>query len=194
MSSFWQVKAISKEMFTFFTTPRAYWQRIKEGSLKGSFGFANFFVPSIFSIAVLIFAGEYLFNSEEGFLLKLTLVKIAQRIVFLFTIILLSVLIIRQVKSWFNIPMRMRTVRSVVIYSLSPALVTSMVVGLFPFFELGGILPWYGFFLAYTGFETFLNVPEKLKFYFYFVSFSLLFFMIVLITFILQRFSLYIMN
>jgi hypothetical protein len=98
------------------------------------------------------------------------------------------------VMKWFKIGVRMRTIRKIATYSTSPALLTALFTGIFPFLDLGGIAPWYGLFLAFTGLETFFNIPEKKKFYFYFVLFMVLFIAIMILTFSLNRFAIFLIN
>jgi hypothetical protein len=59
---------------------------------------------------------------------------------------------------------------------------------------LGGIVPWYGFVLVFTGIETFFIIPDERKFYFYFVLFMCLFIVVMITTFTLKRFAIYLIQ
>jgi hypothetical protein len=188
------LKDILDECLSFFLRPRTYWQQIKAGNNKGTFSFRKFFVPALMLSFIFICGGYLLYHFREGFLWKEALVKATQKIIFLSLVLFFSILIIRMVMKWFKIGVKMRTIRNIATYSTSPALLTALVTGLFPFLDLGGIAPWYGLYLAFTGLETFFIIPDKKKFYFYFVLFMVLFSAIMILTFTLSRTALYILN
>jgi hypothetical protein len=185
------LKDILNECLSFFLKPTVYWQQVKAGNNKGTFSFTKFFIPALFLTFIFIFAGELIFHSRYGFLWIDALVKATRKVLFLFLILVFSVIIIRMVMKWFKFGVKMRAIRRIATYSATPALVTAVFTGLFPFFDLGGIAPWYGLYLVFTGIETFFSIPEEKKFYFYFVLFMVLFIIIMLLTFTLNRLTLY---
>jgi hypothetical protein len=187
-------KDILNECLSFFLRPRIYWQQIKAGNNKGTFSFKKFFVPMLSLSFIFIIAGHLLFHIRSGFLWKEALVKASEKVIFLSLILFFSILIIRMVMKWFKIGVKMITIRKIATYSTSPALLTALFTGLFPFLDLGGIAPWYGLFLVFTGLETFFIISEKKKFYFYFVLFMVLFIAIMILTFSLNRMAVYLIN
>ena len=181
------LKGIYNEWLSFYLHPRIYWQQIRSGKNKSIFSFRKFFLPAIILTAPFILIGDIIFNSRNGFLWKEWIVNAIREVLFLFLIFIFSIIIIRMVMKWFKIGVKMSAIRRIATYSITPALITALFTGLFPFLDLGGIAPWYGLFLVFTGIETFFSIPEKKKFYFYFVLFMVMFVVIMMVTFTLQR-------
>lgn len=188
------LKDILDECLSFFLRPREYWQQIKTGNNKNTFSFRKFFLPVLILSFIFIIGIHLLFHLKEGILWQEALVKAFQKILFLLFLWFFSIIIVRMVMKWFKIGVKMGAIRKIMTYSSSPALLTALVTGLLPFLDLGGIAPWYGLFLAYTGLETFFIIPEKKKFYFYFVLFMCVFSIIMIFSFSLKRVGLYILN
>ncbi|HNW50199.1 MAG TPA: YIP1 family protein [Prolixibacteraceae bacterium] len=188
------LKGILDECLSFFLRPRTYWQQIKTGKRRGAFSFKRFFIPALIIAFFFTFIGYFVFHLRDGFLWKEALVMAFKRIILIFLLLFLSVWVTKMVMGWFKITIKGRTVRNIAVYSLSPVLLTSICTGLLPFLDLGGVAPWYGLYLAYTGLETFFIIPEKKKFYFYFVLFMAVFMVIMTLTFALRRISLLIIG
>jgi hypothetical protein len=188
------LKDILDECLSFFLRPREYWQQIKTGNNKNTFSFHKFFLPVLVLSFIFIVGGHLLFHIKEGFVWQEALVKAFQKILFLLFVWFFSIIAVRMVLKWFKIGVKMGAIKKIMTYSCSPALLTALVTGLLPFLDLGGIAPWYGLFLAYTGLETFFIIPEKKKFYFYFVLFMCVFSIIMIFSFSLKRIGLYILN
>jgi hypothetical protein len=188
------LKDILNECLSFFLRPRIYWQQIKEGNNKGTFSFQKFLIPASVIAFIFNITGNLVFHSKGGFLWVEWLIKASRKILFLFLILFFSIIIIRMVMKWFKFGIKMRTIRNIVTYSTAPFLLTALFTGLLPFFDLGGIAPWYGLFLVFTGLETFFKIPEEKKFYFYFVLFMCLFSAIMMLTFTLNKIMIYLLN
>jgi hypothetical protein len=191
--SLFHVKDIYHECLSFFLHPTTYWQQIKAGKSKGAFGFGQFFLPGLLVAFVFIILGDLIFHSRYGFMWKDSLIKASRRVLFLFLLITFSIMVIRIVLQQFHMNLRMGTVKKIAVFSLSPAIITTICTGLLPFLDLGGIAPWYGFFLAYFGFETFFQIQEEKKFYVYFALFMAVFSLIMILTFTLNRISAYLL-
>jgi hypothetical protein len=194
MNLFQTLKDILNECLSFFLRPRLYWQQLKAGNSSRIFSFKKFFLPALGLTFVFIIAGELIFHSRNGILLDVILVKATKKILFLVLLLIFAVLIIGMVMKWFRIGFKVQLISKISIYSITPALLASLCTGLFPFLDLGGILPWYGLFLVFTGIETFFSIPENRKFYFYFVLLMILFITIMILTFILNRLSVYLIR
>ncbi len=188
-----RIKTIYHESLFFFLHPKTYWKQIKSGNYRGIFGFSQFFVPGLLLAFVFIILGELIFHSKDGFFWQDALVKASRKVVFLFLLLTLSIIVIRLVIKQFRFSLKMGTVKKIVVYSISPALISTVVTGLLPFLDLGGIAPWYGFYLAYSGFETYFEVKEEKKFYFYFALFMAIFSLVMVLSFILNRISAHIL-
>jgi hypothetical protein len=181
------LKDIYHECLSFFLHPMAYWQQIKAGKSKGAFGFRRFFLPGLFVALVFIILGDLIFHSRNGYLWKESITNAVRRVLFLFLLLTFSIIIIRFVVQQFRLTIKMGTVKRIAVYSLSPAVITTICTGLLPFLDLGGIAPWYGFYLAYCGFETFFSIPNEKKFWVYFTLFMSVFSLIMILTFTLNR-------
>lgn len=193
MSLFETTKRIYHESLYFFLHPATYWQQIKSGNYKGIFGFNMFFLPGLLITFLFNVIGNQLFHLRRGFIWQESLVLASQEVIFLFLLLTFSNMLIRFIVKQFHFSLKMGVVKKITVYSLSPALITSVVTGLLPFLDLGGIAPWYGFYLAYLGFETYFQIEPKKKFYFYFTLFMAIFSLIMILTFTLNRISAHIL-
>lgn len=187
MSLFEPIKRIYHESFFFFLHPGSYWKEIKAGNYKGIFGFGKFFLPGLLVAFVCIILGDLIFHSHNGYPWKESVVNALRKIIFLFLLLAFSQIVIRFVIKQFHFSLKLGPLKKILTYSISPALLTTIVTGILPFLDLGGIAPWYGFYLAYVGFETYFEIPEKKKFYFYFALFMAVFSLIMILTFTLNR-------
>jgi len=187
-------KGILNECLSFFLKPSEYWQQIKIRDNRHFFSLKKFFLPVLILSFFFTIAGHLLFHIRQGFLWQEALVKASKKVIFIMLLLFFSIIVIRMVMKWFKIGVKMGVIKKIATYSVSPALLTALFTGLFPFLDLGGIVPWYGLFLAYTGLETFFMIPEKKKFYFYFVLFMVVFSVIMILSFSLKRVALYILN
>lgn len=180
-------KNILDECIAFYIRPAGYWQQIKEGNREGIFSFKIFFIPALVILILSVMAGDLMFHSQYGFLWKDSLIKGSRKVILLLLILFSSIVITRFIFEAFELKIKMPLIKKIAVFSLSPALITMIFTSLFPFFDLGGIAPWYGLFLVYNGIETFFEIPEKKKFYFYFVLFLSLFVMIMILTYIINK-------
>jgi hypothetical protein len=193
MSLFEPIKTIYHESLFFFLHPKTYWQQIKSGNYRGIFGFSRFFIPGLLVAFICVILGDLIFHSKNGFFWQDALVKASRKVVFLFLLLTFTIMIIRFVIKQFHFSLKMGAVKRIVTYSISPALITTVVTGLLPFLDLGGLAPWYGFILAYIGFETYFEIAHEKKFYFYFALFMAIFSLIMILTFTLNRISAHIL-
>lgn len=187
------VKKIYHESLFFFLHPYKYWQGIKSGEYKGIFGFNRFFIPGLIVALPSIYLGDFLFHFKDGFHWQDALVTSIRKVIFLFLLLTFSNMIIRFIIKQFRFPFKLGPIKRITAYSVSPALLTMIVTGIFPFLDLGGVAPWYGFYLAYVGFETYYEVPENKKFYFYFALFMGIFSLIMFLSFTLNRIAAHIL-
>lgn len=193
MSLFQPFNTIYHESLAFFLHPQVYWRELKSGTRKNVFGFRNFLVPGLIIGFVCIVLGDLIFHSKNGFFWQDSLVKACRKTLFIFMLLTFSVMITKFVLGQFHFELKMKTARKIAVISLAPAVLKTVITGLLPFLDLGGVLPWYGFFLAYFGFETFFVIPDEKKFYFYFALFMAIFSLIMFLTFILNRISAHIL-
>jgi hypothetical protein len=189
MSLIQPISIIYHESLSFFLHPTTYWQQIKAGNNKGIFSFRKFFLPGLAVAFVFIILGDLIFHSKNGFFWRDSLIKASLKLVFLFLLLTFSIMLMRFVMQQFHFTVKMGAIKKIATYSMAPVLLTTIVTGLLPFLDLGGIAPWYGFFLAYIGFETFFQIQAEKKFYFYFVLFMAIFSLIMILTFTLNRIS-----
>jgi hypothetical protein len=187
MNLFEPIKTIYHESLFFFLHPGTYWKQIKAGNYRGIFGFSQFFIPGLLVAFICMVLGDIIFHSHDGIPWKESLVTATRKIIFLFLLLTFSIILIKFLINQFHFDLKIGNVKKILTYSLSPALIKAIVTGLLPFLDLGGILPWYGFYLAYMGFETFFEIPDNRKFYFYFVLFMAIFSLIMILSFFLNR-------
>lgn len=149
---------IATESINLLLQPKRYWLGIKknENSMTGIF--MKFFVPGLFLIFVAIVIGDVIFESEYGLLLIDTLIKATRRIMLLLLTFFAATMLLYEVSRKFNIPVGFETARKIVIYSMTPLVLITIVTGIFPFLDVIGILGLYSFYLIYTALITIFEI------------------------------------
>ena len=192
MSLFQPFTTIYHESLAFFLHPQVYWRELKSGSRKNVFGFRNFLVPGLIIGFVCIVLGDLIFHSKNGFFWQDSLVKACRKTLFIFMLLTFSVMITKFVLGQFHFELKMKTARKIAVISLAPAVLKTVITGLLPFLDLGGVLPWYGFFLAYLSRNVLCNSRRE-EILLLFCAFMAIFSLIMFLTFILNRISAHIL-
>ena len=169
--------------------PKQHWDMVKSGKNYSTLILRRFMIPGLIIILIFIPLGDFLFNSEFGFLLKDSLIKALLKVLLILLIFIASRIFLFEVSKAFNIEISTAAVKRITIYAVMPAIFSAIVTGLFPFLYLGGIFPWYGFYLAFIGINAYCTIPEEKRFYYFFVLFVGMFFSIMIFSFLLKRIS-----
>lgn len=175
-------------MFLFFR-PRLHWEMIKSGRNNSTLVLRKFLLPGLIIIFFFSQLGDLIFNSEYGYLWKDSLIKASLKVVLLLFVFIVSQTVILEVSKLFHVEVSKAITKRVSIYSMMPAIMTSIVTGLLPFLNLGGFLPWYGLYIAYLGIIKYCAIDENKRFYYFFVLFVGMFFITMIFSFILKRIS-----
>jgi|APHig6443717497_1056834.scaffolds.fasta_scaffold84814_2 hypothetical protein len=170
-------------------SPKQHWNMVKSGKNYSSLILRRFFIPGLLIILIFIPLGDFLFNSEYGYLWKDSLIKALLKVLLILFIFLASRILLFEVSKAFNIDISTAAVKRITIYSVMPAIFSGIVTGLLPFFYLGGVFPWYGLYLAYVGINAYCTISEEKRFYFFFVLFVGMFFSTMIFSFLLKRIS-----
>jgi hypothetical protein len=181
-------KIFNETMFLFFR-PRLHWEMIKSGKNQSTLVLRKFILPGLILIFIFSQLGDFIFNSEYGYLWKDSLIKATLKIILLLFVFIISRILTYEVSKLFQVEISKGIIKRVAIYSIMPAIMTGIVTGLLPFLNLGGFLPWYGLYIAYLGIEMYSKIDDRKKFYFYFILFTGIFFLSMIFSFVLKRIS-----
>ena len=143
------LKELFNETIRIILNPKKHWLRVKAERDFIEGGFRRFFVPGLVLLIVACLVGDLLFNSEYGFVLMNSVIKIIRRLLLLVLTMLASNMIMYEVSRMFKVPMGFETSRKIIVYSMMPLVLVTIFISLFPFFDVVSILSMYGFYQVY---------------------------------------------
>jgi hypothetical protein len=139
--------------------PKQFWGEKKE-QLDSPFKLmAGHFLPLLILVAAAVFTGE-LFKSSP-FYLGTALLKSARIIALFLLQYFLAVFFTNELIKTFGGTKNRIVVQNLVVYSLTPFLLVSMVTGLIPFLYVLGIFGFYSFYIFWVGVDKLLTFPEN---------------------------------
>jgi hypothetical protein len=138
--------------------PKEFWQKQKQQKqTKGSL-FFSYFIPILAVVAIAVFLGEFLKNNNyyAGFALLKSL-----REVLLFTLhYFISVFFTYHLMKTFGSEKNLTAARMLVVFSLTPFLLVSIVTGLFQYLYVVDALGLYSFYIFWVGAKELLDFPD----------------------------------
>ena len=140
-------------------TPAEFWKSKKESAEESKTLWLTYLLPMMLAVAVAVFLGE--FFQRTDFFIEYPLLK-ALREIALFTLAyFLGVYITNELMKSFGAEKNIEVARKLVVYSMTPLLLTSVVTGLFPFLYVLDIVGLYSFYLFWVGAKEMLTFPEN---------------------------------
>jgi len=165
--------------------PKEFWQKQKQQKqTKGSL-FFSYFIPILAVVAIAVFLGEFLKNNNyyAGFALLKSL-----REVLLFTLhYFISVFFTYHLMKTFGSEKNLTAARMLVVFSLTPFLLVSIVTGLFQYLYVVDALGLYSFYIFWTGVNALLEFPERNKIRYILVTIMANFFVFSFLSIFLSR-------
>lgn len=144
------ISGIFIESFTVLTRPGEIWEsRIKQNPGEKAI-FMRFFFPGLFIVFLSVMAGDLLFESRYGFLFTDSLIKAIRKLLILVMSYFAAIMILYEVSRWYRVPVGFDTSKRIVIYSMLPVVLLTIVTSIFPFLDIIGILGLYSLYLIYT--------------------------------------------
>ncbi|MBW6535157.1 MAG: YIP1 family protein [Mariniphaga sp.] len=139
--------------------PLMFWEKQKQGKNLDKQSFISYFLPLLAVIFLAVFASELIRGSR--FYLTFPLMKAGREVVLFLLQYVISVFLTNELIKAFGGKKNIFIARKLVVYSLTPFLVVSLITGMFPFLYVMDVLGLYGFFIFWMGAKTLLEFPER---------------------------------
>ncbi len=149
---------IVTEIKSLIVNPKEFWKEQKDtsGSKKVSF---SYLLPFFVVLAFAVFVGEFFRRTD--FFIEYPLLK-AVREIFLFVLLyVIGVFFTNELMKTFGGEKNIETARKLVVYSMTPLLIVSIITGLFPFLYVVDILGLYSFYIFWVGAKELIKLPEN---------------------------------
>jgi hypothetical protein len=139
--------------------PKEFWQKQKQQKKTTGNLFFSYFLPILAVVAIAVFLGEFLKNKNyyTGFALLKSL-----REILLFTLqYFISVFFTYHLMKTFGGEKNITAARILVVFSLTPFLLVSIVTGLFQYLYVLDALGLYSFYIFWVGAKELLDFPQR---------------------------------
>ena len=139
--------------------PVSFWEQQKEGKNLDRQSFAGYFLPLLVLIFLVVFTSELI----RGFMFYLTfpLLKAGREVLLFLLQYIISVFLTNELIKAFGGKKNIFIARKLVIYSLTPFLLVTLITGMFPFLYVMDVLGLYGFYIFWMGVKALLEFPER---------------------------------
>nr|WP_319499403.1 Yip1 family protein [uncultured Draconibacterium sp.] len=140
--------------------PNGFWVEQKEtdGSKKL---WLTYLLPLALTGAFAVFIGE--FFKRTDFFIQFPLIKAAREVMLFVLQYFISVFFTKELMKTFGAEKNIDLARILVVYSMTPMLLVSVITGLFPFLYVVDIFGIYSFYLFWIGAKELLTFPENKK-------------------------------
>ncbi|MCG6188410.1 Yip1 family protein [Maribellus maritimus] len=141
--------------------PKDFWMTQKESTETHAQRITGFFLPLLGLAAVAVFLGEFFRSSH--FYMGYAVLKAMREIVLFVLQYLLAVYFTNELIKTFKGEKNIEVVRKLVLFSMTPFLVVSILTGLFQFLYVLDILGIYSFYIFWLGANELLELPKEKK-------------------------------
>ena len=141
--------------------PKLFWISKKKDLENPSKLLMGYLLPIITIVALAVFLGEFFRSSE--FYIVTALLKSARIIVLFLLQYLIATFFTNELIKTFGSKKNIDISRNLIVYSLTPFLLVSIITGLFPFLYVIEVLGLYSFYIFWTGVNELLVFPENKK-------------------------------
>jgi hypothetical protein len=139
--------------------PKDFWENEKLNPSNLKQMFAGLFLPLVLLTGIAEFVGQLLRGS--GFYLMFPLMRAMREIILFFLLYIISVFLSNQLLKAFGGERNLALIRKLVVFSLIPVLLVSIVTNLFPFLYVLDVAGFYSFFIFLAGVEEMFVFPER---------------------------------
>ncbi|MEN8117136.1 MAG: Yip1 family protein [Bacteroidota bacterium] len=139
--------------------PKAFWESQKEADGKQAAVFTGYLLPFLVIIALSVFIGE--FFKRTDFFIEYPILKAVREILLFVIQYFLGVFFTNELMKTFGAEKNIQVARKLVVYSMTPLLLVSIVTGLFQFLYVMDILGLYSFYIFWVGAKELLRFPEN---------------------------------
>jgi len=141
--------------------PKAFWRSQKELSENQPTLFLGYFFPLVIIVSLGEFLGE--FTGNQHFYVGYAALKFL-RVIILFTLqYFIAVFMTNELVKPFGGKKNLVDIQKLIVYSLTPFLLSSFISALFPFLYIIDILGLYSFYIFWIGVHELIDFPERNK-------------------------------
>lgn len=141
--------------------PVQFWKQKAEEGANSEHVFTRYFLPLVLLASAAVLAGEIIRGSR--FYVLFPVMKGLREMVLFLLQYFISVFLTNHLIKAFGGEKNIRAVRQLIVFSLTPFLLASVITGLFPFLYVFDALGLYGFFIFWIGVKELLMFPERKK-------------------------------
>lgn len=141
--------------------PKDFWESQKESGESHRKMLLEHFLPLLLVVAIAVFLGEFFRSSH--FYMGYAVLKAVREIVFFVLQIFLAVFFTNELLKTFGGKKDIQLSRKLILFSMTPFLLVSIVTGLFQFLYIVDILGVYSFYLFWVGAKELVVLPEQKK-------------------------------
>lgn len=139
--------------------PVKFWEQQKEGKNEDRQTFTGYFLPLLVLVFLVVFTSELIRGSR--FYLTFPLMKATREVLLFLLQYIISVFLTNELIKAFGGKKNIFIARKLVVYSLTPFLMVSIITGMFPFLYVMDVLGLYGIYIFWMGARTLLEFPER---------------------------------
>lgn len=140
-------------------TPKEFWQAQKNKEESGTKLWLTYMLPILLAVALAVFIGE--FFKRTDFFIEYPLLKALREVVLFILMYFFGVFFTTELMKTFGGEKNAAVARKLVVYSLTPVLLVSVLTGMFPFLYILDILGVYSVYLFWVGARELLTFPEN---------------------------------
>jgi hypothetical protein len=153
------IKRIGNKIKALILRPASFWKSERIEPTGTQQLITGYFLPLVLMAGFAEFAGQLLKGS--GFYLMFPLMRAMREVLLFLLVFVFSVFLSNQLVKTFGGKKDLPAIRRLVIFSLMPVLLISIVTNLFPFLYVLEILGFYSFFIFMSGVEELLIFPDN---------------------------------
>ncbi len=150
---------ITTQIKELLFTPTEFWKQEKEKDEPTKLLWVTYMLPIVLVVAVAVFIGE--FFKRTDFFIEYPLLKAFREIILFILQYFISVFLTTELMKTFGAEKNIVLVRKLVVYSMTPLMLVSVLTGLFPFLYVLDILGVYSFYLFWVGAKELLTFPDN---------------------------------
>lgn len=138
--------------------PKGFWLEQKETKNSEKL-WLTYLLPIALAGALAVFIGE--FFKRTDFFIQFPLLKAFREVLLFVLQYFISVFFTTELMKTFGAEKNIDIARKLVVFSMTPMLLVSLVTGLFPFLYVVDIFGMYSFYLFWVGAKKLLTFPEN---------------------------------
>jgi len=152
-------KKIFNRIRDVLLSPTEFWKSVKEENLLPLKLLAGYFIPFVAIASLAVFIGTWF--SSAHFYVGFALLKSLRELILFILFVYISIIILNSLAPLFEGKKNLPVVHGLVIYSLTPFLIVSIVTGFFPGLYIINVLGLYGVWILRIGIKELDFIPER---------------------------------